>query len=137
MCGIAGFYSFQKKFSETDLHAMTNALAHRGPDGNGIWSEANIGLAHQRLAIIDTSELGHQPMLSSDGSLIIVYNGEIYNFQTLRKELERLGYLFHSKTDTEVILNSYHLSTPKAFETVPKYLNDPPKCIYLQGCGER
>ena len=83
---------------------MTEAIAHRGPDGEGI-RRGPLGFAHRRLAIIDLSPGGHQPM-SSDGRFVLSYNGEIYNFQELRLELEALGHRFRSRSDTEVLLNA-------------------------------
>jgi asparagine synthase (glutamine-hydrolysing) len=86
---------------------MTDAIAHRGPDGEGFYIDSYIGLGHRRLAIIDLSDAGHQPMITKDGRYILSYNGEIYNFQELKVELEALGYQFHSRTDTEVLLYAY------------------------------
>jgi asparagine synthase (glutamine-hydrolysing) len=87
---------------------MTDAVRHRGPDGEGYYTDGFVGLGHRRLAIIDPSPAGHQPMITEDGSLSITYNGEVYNFRELRAELEALGYRFHSNTDTEVVLNALH-----------------------------
>jgi asparagine synthase (glutamine-hydrolysing) len=86
---------------------MTDAIAHRGPDGEGFYTDSFIGLGHRRLAIIDLSPAGHQPMMASDGQYVVSYNGEIYNFQELRLELEACGYQFRSRTDTEVLLYAY------------------------------
>ena len=83
---------------------MTDAIAHRGPDGEGFYSDSFLGLGHRRLAIIDLSPLGHQPMTTPDGKFTISYNGEVYNFQELRVELEALGCPFRSRSDTEVVL---------------------------------
>ncbi len=108
MCGIAGIFNVKgDPVSVNTLQKMTDAIKHRGPDGEGVWTDSNIGFGHRRLAIIDLSPLGHQPMQNDNGELIITYNGEVYNFMNLRIELEALGYKFHSKTDTEVILKSY------------------------------
>jgi len=82
-------------------------MAHRGPDGEGFYIDSFIGLGHRRLAIIDLSPLGHQPMTTPDGKFTITYNGEVYNFQELRIELEALGHAFRSRSDTEVVLNAY------------------------------
>lgn len=86
---------------------MTRALAHRGPDDEGIFIDQNIGLGHRRLSIIDLSLSGHQPMFYDNKNLAIVYNGEIYNYLEIRDELQKKGYQFKSQTDTEVILASY------------------------------
>jgi len=109
MCGIAGILSNRSSWSTTDPQAimrMTDAMRHRGPDGEGFWSdrEAGITLGHRRLAIIDLSNAGHQPMLSSSGRYVITFNGEIYNFRTLRQELSSFGYRFRGDSDTEVLL---------------------------------
>jgi Asparagine synthase (glutamine-hydrolyzing) len=95
---------------------MTDAIAHRGPDGEGHWSEGPVGLGHRRLAIIDLSPGGRQPMLTPDGELAIVYNGEIYNFQELRAELQALGHRFTSSSDTEVLLHAYREWGPACLE---------------------
>ena len=111
MCGIAGiFVNDPADLDRADLFRLAAALAHRGPDGEGIWtsSDGRAGLIHRRLAIIDTSERGQQPMHSADGSFTIVYNGEIFNFIELRVELEVLGSRFRSDSDTEVILEAWH-----------------------------
>jgi asparagine synthase (glutamine-hydrolysing) len=135
MCGISGYYSFHKSISSTNILEMNQAIRHRGPDDEGFWlcnanqgvsfsgndstqkikeqfpvlSERNsaIALGFRRLSIIDLSEKGHQPMLSENEQIIITFNGEIYNFKKLRKELESLGHSFHSSSDTEVILTAY------------------------------
>ena len=108
MCGIAGILNFDRApVSPVILRNMTDAIAHRGPDGEGHYIDGALGLGHRRLAIIDLSPAGQQPMGSRDGSYIISYNGEVYNFRELRIELESQGYQFHSKTDTEVVLNAY------------------------------
>lgn len=102
MCGIAGF-NFN---SHEQIRRMTGLLSHRGPDDEGLYCDDLVSLGHRRLSILDISPRGHQPM-SFEG-LQIVYNGEVYNFQDLRQELEAAGYQFHSGTDTEVILLAYH-----------------------------
>lgn len=105
MCGIAGLINLNSDtVSPVILKRMTDAIAHRGPDGEGQWIEGSIGLGHRRLAIIDLSPMGHQPMISTDHRYVFTYNGEIYNFRELRAELEAAGYSFRSKTDTEVVL---------------------------------
>jgi len=108
MCGIAGVFNLNgEAVSPVVLRKMTDAIAHRGPDGEGFFIDGFIGLGHRRLAIIDLSPAGHQPMQGTDGRYVISYNGEVYNFQELRIELESLGYQFHSRTDTEVVLNAW------------------------------
>lgn len=89
------------------LKRMTDSIAHRGPDGEGSFIDGFLGLGHRRLAIIDLSPAGHQPMATEDNRFVISYNGEVYNFAELRVELEALGHRFHSRTDTEVVLKSF------------------------------
>lgn len=86
---------------------MTNSMTHRGPDDAGFFVDGDVGLGHRRLSIIDLSPLGHQPMVSADGNIMIVFNGEIYNFRDVRRELEQKGYSFRSESDTEVIIAAY------------------------------
>jgi asparagine synthase (glutamine-hydrolysing) len=108
MCGIAGLIGkVDSNSRRLAVQAMTNAMAQRGPDGEGIhaWSDATLG--HRRLAIIDLSEAGHQPMLTEDGKIGVVFNGEIYNFHELRRELIMRGCRFRSLTDTEALLHGY------------------------------
>ena len=108
MCGIAGILNFNnKKIDESLLKKMTNIIRHRGPDGEGMFIDKNIGLGHRRLAIIDLSDAAAQPMFNENKKIVLVYNGEIYNFMSLRKELIRKGHKFISKSDTEVILHGY------------------------------
>ena len=103
MCGILGIGDRKgAPVAPPLLHRMTNIIAHRGPDSSGEMIDGPVGLGHRRLSIIDLSPLGHQPMGNEDGSVVIVYNGEIYNYQQLRVELEAKGHEFHSQTDTEV-----------------------------------
>ncbi len=102
MCAIAGILTHRD--SKSNLEAMLVAMRHRGPDDSGTWIENGCHLGHNRLSIIDLSPAGHQPMVSASGRYMIVYNGEVYNFLSLRKELEQLGVAFRSHTDTEVIL---------------------------------
>jgi asparagine synthase (glutamine-hydrolysing) len=112
MCGIVGFFSSSKNSTlPEDLESATHVLKHRGPDQTGLYRDTGcdhqIGLGHCRLSVIDLSEAGTQPMQSADGRIVVVYNGEIYNFKALRNQLEQRGYPFHSQTDTEVIINAY------------------------------
>ena len=106
MCGIAGFAG---RFSPDVLETMSAAIAHRGPDDAGQWVSrgGDVGLAHRRLSIIDLSPLGHQPMTHGSGLATIVFNGEIYNFADLRRDLEGEGHTFRSSSDTEVLLALY------------------------------
>jgi len=110
MCGIVGFIS-KKNFEnfKNDFFSAADSLTHRGPDDNGFFfdSAAGVGLAHRRLSIIDLSSAGRQPMTSDDGSVQIIFNGEIYNFLSLKKTLAQKGHQFQTLTDTEVILKAY------------------------------
>ena len=108
MCGIAGVFNLDgEPVSPVVLKNMADSIRHRGPDGEGFYNDGFIGFGHRRLAIIDLSPAGHQPMISSDGQCVLTYNGEIYNFQELRAELESIGHQFHSRTDSEVVLNAW------------------------------
>ena len=112
MCGIAGVLtsaSGSREPLERTAGAMADSLAYRGPDDHGLWSdpEAGIALAHRRLSIVDLSPAGHQPMISADGRFIVTFNGEIYNFQELRPELEARGITFRGHSDTEVMLEAF------------------------------
>lgn len=108
MCGIAGILNFnQQPVTTTILHSMGEAIEHRGPDDRGIWAHQQVGFAHQRLSIIDTSNGGHQPMHSADKRYTIVFNGEIYNHDEFRTELKAKGFTFQSASDTEVLLYLY------------------------------
>jgi asparagine synthase (glutamine-hydrolysing) len=108
MCGIAGIFNRNgEPVSQVVLRKMTDAIAHRGPDGEGFYVDSFLGLGHRRLAILDLSPAGHQPMATEDGDYVVTYNGEIYNYQELRVELEDLGHRFRSRTDTEVVLHAY------------------------------
>jgi len=108
MCGIAGILNNRNApVSEDILSRMTKILAHRGPDGTGVYTDGSLGLGHQRLAIIDLTTAASQPMESADSPYVLSYNGEIYNFRELRTELEAKGYRFRSHSDTEVLLNGF------------------------------
>lgn len=108
MCGIAGIFNLNgEPVSPVLLRKMTDAIKHRGPDSEGFYVDSFVGLGHRRLSIIDLSRAGHQPMITEDKQFAITYNGEIYNFQDLKAELENLGHKFRSRTDTEVILQAY------------------------------
>ncbi|MEA3052525.1 MAG: hypothetical protein QOG72_1428, partial [Sphingomonadales bacterium] len=105
MCGIAGLFhvSVPKPVDPKRVGAMADSLAHRGPDGGGVWTAPGVGLGHRRLSIIDLAT-GDQPMRSADGTLALSYNGEIYNFREVRADLEALGHRFRTESDTEVVL---------------------------------
>jgi len=109
MCGISGFIDFNKKTNIEVLEKMNRIMAHRGPDGEGYGmyetDNAKIGLGHRRLSIIDLTAGGSQP--KTFGSLHITFNGEIYNYAEIKKELEQKGHQFDSHSDTEVILHAY------------------------------
>ena len=108
MCGLTGLYlSNNRSVEDRMLQRMTNSLAHRGPDDAGVWINDSIGLGHRRLSIIDLSQHAHQPMISRDDSIVLVFNGEIYNYRELKRELESMGVVFSSNSDTEVILEGY------------------------------
>ncbi len=114
MCGIAGILGHSKHIKESTLEAMAQALAHRGPDDQGIElfkignnKDLYLGLVHRRLSIIDLSRAGHQPMSNSDSTIWITYNGEIYNYIEIHNELKAKGYIFKSHSDTEVIISAY------------------------------
>ncbi len=108
MCGITGIFNLNgEPVSPVILRKMTDAITHRGPDGEGFYTDSFIGFGHRRLAIIDLSPGGHQPMMTPDGQYTIIFNGEIYNFQELRLVLEAHGHHFHSRSDTEVLLHAY------------------------------
>ena len=107
MCGVTGLISLSgKSVSNELLKRMSDTLEHRGPDGNGLYLDKNVGLAHKRLSIIDLSLNANQPMQSQDGRYVISYNGEVYNYRELKKELESLGINFKSSSDTEVVLQA-------------------------------
>lgn len=108
MCGIAGvLHGDGRPASTVALKRMTDAIAHRGPDGEGSFVDGDFALGHRRLAIIDLSPAGHQPMATDDGRYVISYNGEVYNFNELRVELEARGHRFRSRTDSEVVLKAF------------------------------
>jgi asparagine synthase (glutamine-hydrolysing) len=109
MCGIAGKLNFSPEefVDRRDLLRMGAFLHHRGPDGGDVWADRNVGFAHRRLSIIDLSSAAGQPMCNEDGNVWITFNGEIYNFQELRKGLESQGHIFRTNSDTEAIIHAY------------------------------
>lgn len=107
MCGIAGIVAPQGfAIDRALLERMTRSMAHRGPDDQGVFVHENVGLGHRRLSIIDLSS-GHQPLFNEDGTVVVVYNGEIYNFREIKTELEARGHVFKTHCDTEVIVHAY------------------------------
>ncbi len=107
MCGITGFLNIDGAPARADLaQAMTDAIAHRGPDGEGLHVKGAVALGHRRLAVIDTTDAGRQPMATFNGRFVLTYNGELFNYLELRRELESLGCRFHSRSDTEVVLQA-------------------------------
>ncbi len=108
MCGIAGELNFSKPVIQADIKRMTDAIIHRGPDDEGFYCEGGIGLGHRRLSIIDLSESGRNPIWSKDRDMVIVFNGEVYNYREIKAILLGQGYEFYSDTDTEVVLNAIH-----------------------------
>ena len=125
MCGINGILYFNNKFKdegtsffESKISVMNKEIAHRGPDGEGMFINFPVCLGHRRLSIIDLSEDASQPMFSHDRSVVIVFNGEIYNYIELMSELSAKGYKFKTRSDTEVIIHSYE---EYGFDCVKKF----------------
>src|SRR5437773_2584809 len=108
MCGICGQYNFANSapVERRNIEAMTNSIVHRGPDDEGYFIDGPVGLGFRRLSIIDLAG-GHQPMTDAEETVWVIFNGEIYNFKELRRELELLGYCFRTNCDTEVIVHGY------------------------------
>ena len=111
MCGIAGLVSLD---AERYIGAMLESIEHRGRDDEGVWTSEpiddagrRVSFGHRRLAIIDISDAGHQPMLSADGRYVLTFGGEIYNYRELREQLEGKGHVFQTQTDTEVLLSAF------------------------------
>src|SRR5438309_4375508 len=116
MCGIAGMLDLSGRLvDDALLRSMTTVIAHRGPDGDDIVCRGSAGLGHRRLAIIDLVT-GDQPMVSDDGLIRITFNGEIYNFRELRRDLEARGAKFRTESDTEVILRAYEAHGPECVQ---------------------
>ena len=120
MCGICGSLSFNGRLetSPEALVAMRDTLTHRGPDDQGAWYSADgrVTLGHRRLSIVDLSAAGHQPMSNENGDVWIVYNGEVYNHEILRRDLEAAGHVYRSRTDTETVLHLYEETGPRCVE---------------------
>src|SRR6202022_4607478 len=108
MCGICGVFNFDRRreVQRSWLDNMNRQIVHRGPDDDGFFVTENVGLAMRRLSIIDL-KMGHQPLSNEDGTIWLVYNGEIYNYETLRRELVAQGHRFRSRSDSEVIVHAY------------------------------
>lgn len=114
MCGIAGILTYGESIPDPDLlHRMANTIAHRGPDAEGIYVGPHIGLAQRRLSIIDLAEAANPPLTNEDGTVRVVFNGEIYNFLDLREELIRAGHVFTTQSDTEVLVHLYEQVGPE------------------------
>ena len=103
MCGIVGFNWQDKKL----IISMSKELSHRGPDNQGIYIDKNFSLGHRRLSIVDLSVNGNQPMFNEDGTIVLIFNGEIYNFKKIKEDLQKKGHIFKSDTDSEVIIHCY------------------------------
>ena len=142
MCGIYGYISNTGKVDVALLKRQRDLLTHRGPNDAGVWAsqDGRVGLAHRRLSILDLTPAGHQPMLSNDGALAIVFNGEIYNFQEIRDELKKLRYAFKTGTDTEVLLAAWQqwgaacvnkFNGMFAFVIYDAGNQDKPPCIFI------
>jgi asparagine synthase (glutamine-hydrolysing) len=138
MCGISGyrFLTASAPDAHERLRRSIASLAHRGPDDRGLWEEDGVGFGHARLAILDLSPLGHQPMHSADGRWTMVYNGEVYNFRDLRRELEALGHRFAGTGDSEVILGAFAQWGPQAVERFVGMFaialwHRPSRCLHL------
>ena len=119
MCGIAGVLDYQRRgltVNAVHVDRMVDALAHRGPNGRGVWLDDGIALGHRRLSVLDPSAAGAQPMHYAARNLVVTYNGEIYNFRELRQELQESGHLFRTNCDTEVLLAAYAEWGTKAVE---------------------
>lgn len=137
MCGICGKINFHNEpVEESLLKRMASTIAHRGPDDEGVYINGNIGLGHRRLSIIDLSQAAHQPMGNEDGKIWIVFNGEIYNFPSLKEELIKKGHIFRSHSDTEVILHLYEEEGPECVKKLRGMFafavwNDKDKSLFL------
>src|SRR5262249_38266754 len=119
MCGIAGYFGLTRPdvAPRAVLGRMVSAIAHRGPDDGGLFLEGRVALGHRRLSIVDLSPAGHQPLSSADGSVWVSFNGEIFNYVELRKELEARGHAFRTHSDTETIVEAYRDAGPACVES--------------------
>ncbi|MEM7437192.1 MAG: asparagine synthase (glutamine-hydrolyzing) [Myxococcota bacterium] len=117
MCGVVGVWHLDDRpVDEAALRDMRDTLTHRGPDDAGLWSEGPVGLGHRRLSILDLSEAGRMPMASPNGTIRVVFNGEVYNYRELREELRGHGHRFHSDSDSEVVVRAYEQWGPDSFD---------------------
>src|SRR5689334_21135684 len=107
MCGIVGFYSDRAPALRTNLEVACEQIRHRGPDAANVYIDERVGLGHRRLSIIDLSAAANQPMADASGEVILIYNGEIYNYRELREDLRKRGHEFRTNSDTEVVLHMY------------------------------
>ena len=108
MCGISGILNFDNRaVDKSEISEMNRIIHHRGPDGDGVFAENNIGIGSTRLAIIDLRHTADMPLYDTDGKYVIVYNGEIFNYVEVRDELIKMGFKFNTDSDTEVVLNAY------------------------------
>ena len=132
MCGLTGFCDFNKRLTKDNLDTATNVLQHRGPDSGAsvIFNarNANVGFGHRRLSILDISVNGSQPMYSDDKKIVIILNGEVYNFKEIREELKTFGHSFHSDSDTEVIIKAYQ---QYGINAVHKFIGMFAICYYM------
>ena len=121
MCGINGFLQFDNKFKTNEIEKiikkMNKSIISRGPDDEGIYINKNIGLGMRRLSIIDL-KTGNQPIFNEDGSMVIIFNGELYNYKDLKIDLINKGHLFKTTTDTEVVLHAYEEYGEKSFNFI-------------------
>jgi len=115
MCGINGYFSPSKKFNSNHIHVMNNAMPHRGPDAQGVYSDEVAGLGHLRLSILDLSEHANQPMVSASGRYQIAFNGEVYNFNEIKADIKKLypNFRFKTTSDTEVLLEAFEIWGPE------------------------
>src|SRR6185295_16675701 len=118
MCGICGVLSFDHPVEEAFVRRMVATIRHRGPDDQGVYVNGSIGLGHARLSIIDLSPTGCQPIHTPDGAISVVFNGEVYNFPEIRKQLASSGVTFRGTSDTEVVMHAFARHGTKVFSTL-------------------
>src|SRR5690348_16884343 len=116
VCGIVGLIDSRAQVDPRAISAAAQTLYKRGPDDCGVWTSDNVGLGHRRLAIIDLTSSGHQPMRSADGRYVLVFNGEIYNFMEIRRQLASDDLHWRSSSDSEVILAAYAKWGPQCLQ---------------------